>query len=831
MEESLSRQMLYGRVTCEKEGCSLEGLTVELVDANLLKFSMVKSNRTDKDGRFKIEVLTEKKDTQIESAHLQVLNKKGNLMYVHESNIFETSGALDQIEIKLPESVMEAVSYDFTRFQFNSIVKLNPNYFGAYEKLKLPKIPPIITPKKGDTKYEELECIGLYPETDELEAVFKVKLPYGFGGNLCSDGSKEYVSFYVDYGSGFQSVGPAVSVNTHSLGTVRKGPLCYAVKQFVDFEKKSCKTPYLVKVRAILSWNTPPMGPNYIPTWGNIKDAWVQIDPIKKSWDILTDKFSDISLVKSYSDLQVSKKELIESLQSSLDYNKKGLEKERVDFKDNILKNPNFYAAMADKDNFQSAVEQIYMLPPEILEKFKPKLIDPKWLLPVKPFNYNTNYEELTCVGLYPERDTLEATVAIKKQNGYKGNLCSTGSEEYVAFYVNWGDGLGYQHEGTKFFKAHDIPRDVNPLMYAVNLRVRDMAKKLKRCKEENIIRVRAILSWEIAPTSHTYRPSWGNVKECRIQVRPYGSVNDKCEIQHVNKVLVEDINSQGYARKVIDDSTFSPSIFDRPFGATIAIWGSINNATAVYYRMRFSDDNGATWNTVLTKRKYRTGFLTVAERTPDADGWFSVNNYNTDLGNYSDTPLANWSSGTRTGQHILRIELAGTSKVPIVGASCQVTVFLDNQRPEHFEFVDATIPQQGVTVKNEAGIIKKCGKYKGAEKVYVYGNFKDAHFNAYSLLLFGGNLASSGVGITPAINEYDEGTPLDTNGIIGATNPGNGSLLASVDMPAIGADIDCAYGIRMVTSDRTIRGYFSTYIFRSTTHANVSYVTFNWTP
>ena len=72
---------------------------------------------------------------------------------------------------------------------------------------------------------------------------------------------------------------------------------------------------------------------------------------------------------------------------------------------------------------------------------------------------------------------------------------------------------------------------------------------------------------------------------------------------------------------------------------------------------------------------------------------------------------------------------------------------------------------------------------------------------------------------------------PLDTNDMISATNPGNGSLLTSVDMPDIGADIDCAYGIRMVTSDRTVRGYFSTYIFRTNSHSNVSYVTFNWAP
>ncbi len=826
------RQILKGLVSGEKDGRPLEGLTVEVLHKDLRKNEQVKSNITDKDGRFSIIYETSDFNQAESEIYLQILNRKGDIISVQTESVFGHSGSWEDFEVKVPEAAVETAAFDYTRYHFKSLVNINPNYFGSFEKSEIKEIAPIVFPKQGDTRYEKLECIGLFPEKDEVEAVFKVNLPYGFGGNLCSDGSKEYIAFYIDYGTGFQPVGPAVTVNTHNLAAVRRGPLCYAVKQSVDFKKKKCQEPFIIKLRAILSWNVPPAGPNYIPTWGNSEDAWIQIDPVKKAWQLVTSNFEELSLIKSYSDLQTSKKELIESLKASLDYNKEDVEDDRISFKDNILKNPNYYGGLADKNNIEDAIKAVNSLPSEILEKFKPMLVDPKWLYPVKPIIYNTDYEKLTCVGLYPERDTLEATVAVTRQNGYKGNLCSVGSEEYVAFYVDWGDGSGYQHEGTTFFKAHDIKRKENPLMYAVNLRIKEMDKKLKRCKEENVVRVRAILSWEVAPTGPSYKPAWGNVLNCNIQIRPRTGQSAKCEIQHVNKVLVEDINGQGYARKVIDDTTLSPTIFNRPFGSIIAIWGNVNVPAAAYYRMRYSEDNGTTWNTVTDKRRYKINNFTVGFRTPDANGWFSKNTYLFDLGNYSDTPVAQWHSGTRSGKHIIRLELADLFKNPIAGPACQVTVYLDNQNVDHYSFIGSSIPQQGIIVKDGAGAIKKCGKYVGGEKVVVYGNFHDQHFNGYSLELFGGNLPSSGVGITPAASRYDQAPGvLDDHGTISATDPGNGTQLTSVDMVDAGANVACAYGIRMVTSDRAILGYFSTYIFKTTSHSNDAYVTFDWEP
>ena len=50
-----------------------------------------------------------------------------------------------------------------------------------------------------------------------------------------------------------------------------------------------------------------------------------------------------------------------------------------------------------------------------------------------------TRYEELTCVGLQPDQATLYATIAVKQDFGYGGDLCTgPGGREYVRFFADW---------------------------------------------------------------------------------------------------------------------------------------------------------------------------------------------------------------------------------------------------------------------------------------------------------------------------------------------------------------------------------------------------------
>ena len=74
-------------------------------------------------------------------------------------------------------------------------------------------------------------------------------------------------------------------------------------------------------------------------------------------------------------------------------------ERERTHFKALLLSNPNYFGNLKGS-------------------KFKP----------VKLIASNKTYEELTCVGFNPEFDRLEATLRIKQNSGYSGDLCSLGS-------------------------------------------------------------------------------------------------------------------------------------------------------------------------------------------------------------------------------------------------------------------------------------------------------------------------------------------------------------------------------------------------------------------
>src|SRR5450432_692105 len=92
-----------------------------------------------------------------------------------------------------------------TRANFKKYLAGNPNYFGNFPEADLDPVEEIII----DTAFEELTCIGYNQTLNLLEATIAIKLPTGYDGNLCSDGSREYVQFYIDYGdgAGFQSLG------------------------------------------------------------------------------------------------------------------------------------------------------------------------------------------------------------------------------------------------------------------------------------------------------------------------------------------------------------------------------------------------------------------------------------------------------------------------------------------------------------------------------------------------------------------------------------------------------------------------------------------------
>lgn len=142
--------------------------------------------------------------------------------------------------------------------------------------------------------------------------------------------------------------------------------------------------------------------------------------------------------------------------------------------------------------------------------------------------NFNTDYEELGCIGYNPNSQELTAIIKIKRSSGYNGSLCTKGSVEYVRFYVNYGS--GYKDEGVVGVNVHDIP-DTNdceqkvekPLEFAVRLKI---DPKNQDCSKPFLPKVKAVLLWQTVPPANDpdlLQPGyvWGNVKEAQIQIKP----------------------------------------------------------------------------------------------------------------------------------------------------------------------------------------------------------------------------------------------------------------------------------------------------------------------
>ncbi len=161
----------------------------------------------------------------------------------------------------------------------NPGVTLDPGIIGVL-------FPPI----NGDTSFEELKCIGLDPNApDQLVGVIQVKKSAGYSGGPCTNGSREYVTFWADFdgdGNVETCLGTA-DVRVYDVVNVPPDGIQYAVRLPVDLSqhRQSCKQgPKVLLIRAILSWNTAPpcANPNYVPTWGNREETLINIAPVEQ---------------------------------------------------------------------------------------------------------------------------------------------------------------------------------------------------------------------------------------------------------------------------------------------------------------------------------------------------------------------------------------------------------------------------------------------------------------------------------------------------------------------------------------------------------------------
>lgn len=691
------------------------------------------------------------------------------------------------------------------RAQFRALVLANPNYFGNLPESAFTPVLNI----SSNTFYEAIGCVGLQPQFDRLEAVVYVYQPSGYGGGVCSNGSQEYVRFYMtcDHGATWEDLGLA-SFTAYDIpaGTLGDRRLEYAVSLTISPKKKLCFISNVCEVRAILSWNVPPPpgNPHFVPVWGDVHDTYVQIEPAKLiSWP---DFF------------KVAKIKLPPSIETVLDVNQNvalaapiALSTQALKelYKDKAVEPHRYALAEMNKLMVQPSLTAALMAPD--FKGFFPDLgisLD-ELLGNLFPQNGSTRYEQLECIGYNPNLSTLAGVIRVKLPSGYSGGLCTKGSTEYVTFWADFNNNGTFETcLGTTSVNVHDIsafPKE--GLEYAVFLPVNMDKFRLPCYQGPRLVPIRAILSWEVAPPCNNpnYVPVWGNRLETLIHIKP-GQVplGHFPIIQTVGSMDTDDINPLGLANGVAALAGFTAS--DSPFGGEVLITGHLANptdisqgATKLQYRVEVSNDGGGSWNAITTNlHKFWLGRdqldpllgwsgLPSVLQQDVGGGWFE---YQEDLsggpGNPQIFPVGNmlmrWQTSGLTGLWSIRV-IAKDPISNITWTGAAVAVRLDNAAP---------VPHLTITSGGGA-----CADFLIGNIIEGTYSVTDEHFGSLSIAV------EPGLGGT-----FTQPIPMPAYPVAATTGAAGVWKLDTTGMPR------CGYVIRLGAWDRTIvnSGYVGFY-------------------
>jgi hypothetical protein len=653
---------------------------------------------------------------------------------------------LSQEEKAVAAKAPGRVAVERERGQFSVLLAGNPNYFGNLEGSPFKAVKPLQLNKK----YEEVTCVGFNLNLNTLEATIQIKLPVGYGGNLCQAGSTEYVRFFIDYGTGWQDAG-MVSFNVHDIPNSNDcakqptKPLSYVLTQEIDPLQKFCFTAVLPKVRAILSWQIqPPAGnanANWLPVWGNVLDRHIQIKPrpwnfvdlvdvlgasVKQKLTLPTEleevKLQPIPLpdpppveLAELAELyrgQATRQEAKSAAITSVEPHRFGLEQLHAAISAGALDQPALSAKISEWQalglNWQAAVSALQQT------------------------NGNTTYEQLECLGLDYNREWLTATFIIKKPTGYSGDLCRRGSQEYVAFWADWDNTCEWTYLGTIPINVHDIATiPADGLHYTAILGV-NLNPFRRACTQPKIGRVRAVLSWNVPPSAVDPNaiPYWGNRLDAHVQIKPGRAVGElEPEIAIIGGISVSQINIFGNGMTT-PNAVFAlyggfadPNVPTRscPFGGRIHVQAyapPILSALGYKYRVLARKVGTFIELPVTTPFQIADGFNPPVMRVPNQmTGFIEYVNPTLNLFNM----LAWWEP---TGDDLWEIRLEMVTAMNVfVGTTVWHRVQLDNTKPEAAVSIDG-----GDCEEFNPGVILT-GRFVARDVV----GFSD-HFGVYTL-------------------------------------------------------------------------------------------------
>jgi len=636
-----------------------------------------------------------------------------------------------------------AIEAEKTRSAFRTLIAINPNYFGNLEASPFDAVETVIS----NTSYEELTTLGYNPARKRLYATFDVKRSFGYGGDLCAEGSTEYVRFYADFGDGWQDAGVAAS-EVHDIpeGDDCEGgsthPLSYAVETDYSPSRKWCTNPQLPLVRAILSWNLePPAGdPDWKPIYGNVLECHIQID---KSWwlgglfEVLKAELEiPPDILESITAIGPKPEPLppipgpepeppVDPVRLELadlaDTYRKGREEFSVEPKRFAF--AQYQAIKSSSDGSPDAVLSLA----EALKQYE---IDVGELIEsIEDTTGNIDYEELEDVGFDWNQKKLTATYRVKLETGFSGSLCTEGSIEYVAFWADWEDTCEWTHLGTVEVKAYDF-EDLpdGGLCYTAELPV-DLSDVIQNCEEPNIGRVRAVVSWNTPPsaTDPDAVPYWGNRLDAHVLIPPgtpiMGVYPTITEVGGIGVPYIGNISGVTTATaKFVKNGMPADSLGRHcPFGGRIVIQGPPFEGHK--YRVRVREVGTPGWTTLTTKILISDTSGSGSWHYPGPGGWFDYKGH----GENFEGILAYFdSSGDDLWE--IRLEIQG-----VPGFATQ-RVQLDNTGPD----VDVWITQP----------TGDCGLLTPGDVIEGRAVATDPYLRSWNVVIDGG---PSGFGPEPA--------------------------------------------------------------------------------
>lgn len=661
------------------------------------------------------------------------------------------------------------------RVSFRVLLLTNPNYFG---NLKESKFTPVL-PISGNTFYEELGCVGYQSQEGRLEAVVYVNQPSGYGTDICGPGTPEYVRFYLSFDNGatWQDQGmtsfQAYNVPEGTEGTKR---LEYAASLPIHPKKLLCFLDPLIRMRAILSWNNPPPPnqPNWVPVWGNMKEATVLLEPRRfffppELFEAVKVKLPSLVHEVLPPDLPIqTKPKVLGPTELAVHYKDKGVPAHRFAFKEMSA----FVSAKTglSAESFEKILPGI-AIDPNIVELLFPKT------------DGDISFEELRCIGLDPNfPDTLVGIIHVKKPSGYSGGPCTDGSREYVTFWADFDANGSFETcLGTAQVRVYDLSNIPSQgVYYAVRLSV-DLAPHRQPCKKgPKVVRIRAILSWNVpAPCANpNHVPVWGNREETLINIAPAaGAPAGKIAILGGIPVsYIDDVTGLTTPNAVFATNNLPPDNPDGdintadgrpcPFAGRVTVQGA--PLLQHSYKVEVTPAGGGAPTAVVTDLVLtRQNGSTHVHHANPVTLRFAYLPFTENI----NSVLAQWDT---TGDALWQVKLSTFDGAGnLVGEDTHI-IQLDNTRPE------ATI-----SITTGTG---NCGKFN--EGVVLGGNFvaRDAYLGAYS------------IGVEPAVNPPGVGVPIPSSGLVNtAVAPGNTWSLDTTGMKP------CGYVIRVVVRDRAI--------------------------